>query len=314
MRVTITGGTGFLGAHLARALVERGEEVTCVDIAATSPLLRDLPSVTMARADVGSLPELSHVLRDARPDVVFHAAGILSAFAEDRPQAAYHANATGLYNVLEAAYLLGIPRVVFTSTIATYGPGVGAIVDEESPQRPTTMYGITKAFGENLGAYYHRRFGVDFRGIRLPSVIGAGRGAGGASAYSSFVVSEPARGRRYAVPVEEDTRIPVAYVKDAVAALIALSEADGGSLSRRTYGIAGISPTAFELVAAVRDVIPDAEIDVRPDPALVEIVRTWPQRVDDSEARADWGWQDRYDLRATVADFVAEIRAHPDWP
>lgn len=314
MRVVVTGGSGFLGAHLARTLTARGDDVTCVDIAGASPLLAAAPSLTMARADVGSWTELLHVLRDARPEIVFHAAGILSAFAEARPQAAYHANATGLHNVLEAAQLLDIPRVVFTSTIATYGPGVPKTVDEETPQRPTTMYGVTKAFGENLGAYYHRRFGVDFRGIRLPSVIGAGRGPGGASAYSSFAVSEAARGRSYVIPAEEGTRIPIAYVKDAVAALIALSEADDARLSRRTYAIAGISPTTAELVAAVRDVIPDADLTFRPDPATVEILRTWPERVDASEAEADWGWHDRYDLAAAVADFVAEIRAHPDWP
>jgi len=314
VRVVVTGGTGFLGAHLARALAERGDTVTCIDIAASSPLLDGLPSVTIARADVGSWAELLHLLRAARPEIIFHTAGILSAFAEERPQAAHHANATGTYNILEAASLLGIPRVTFTSTIATYGPGVARIVDEDTPQRPTTMYGVTKAFGENLGAYFWRRLGVDFRAIRLPSVIGPGRGPGGASAYSSFVVSEPARGRRYVLPVEERTRIPIVYVKDAVAALMALADADGFRLRRRTYGIAGISPTAAELVAAVRLEIPAADLVIRPEPALMEIVDTWPEAVDASEARSDWDWQERYDLRTMVADFVAEIRAHPDWP
>ncbi len=314
MRVVVTGGAGFLGAHLARALAARGDEVTCVDVARSSPLLEDAAGVHVARADVGSWSELFHVLRDARPEIVFHAAGILSAFAEDRPQAAYAANATGTYNVLEAAALLEIGRVVFTSTIATYGPGVPATVDEETPQRPTTMYGATKAFGENLGAYYRSRFGVDFRGIRLPAVIGAGRGPGGASAYTSLAVSEPARGRPYAVAVEEGTRIPIVYVKDAVAALLDLAAADEGRLGRRTYGIAGLSPTAEELVDAVRAELPGASLSFAPDPALTRIVRTWPQTVDASEAAADWGWSERYDLRAAVADFVSELRDHPTWP
>jgi threonine 3-dehydrogenase len=313
MRILISGGTGFLGGHLARALAERGDEVTCLDLARASPLLVGLP-VSTVRADVGIWAELFHAVRDARPQVIFHAAGILSAFAEERPQAAFSANAMGTYNVLEAATLLGVPRVVFTSTIATYGPGVPKTVDDETPQRPTTMYGVTKAFGENLGAYYWRRFGLDFRGIRLPSVIGAGRGPGGASAYSSLIVSEAARGRPYVAPVEESTRFPVAYVKDAVAALIALADADGDKLRRRVYGVAGLSPTAAELAAAVSEAVPDANISFDPDPELMAIVTTWPETVDASEARADWGWQDRYDLHAAVADFVREVRDHPDWP
>lgn len=313
MRVVVTGGAGFLGAHLARALVARGDEVTCVDVARSSPLLSDVEGVRHVRADVGSWSELFHALRDARPEIVFHAAGILSAFAEDRPQAAYSANATGTYNVLEAAALLEIGRVVFTSTIATYGPGVPSTVDEETPQRPTTMYGVTKAFGESLGAYYLRRFGVDFRGIRLPAVIGAGRGPGGASAYTSLVVSEPAHGRRYTVPVAGPTRIPIVYVRDAVMALIALAEADGAQLRRRVYGIAGFSPTADDLVMAVRGALPEAAVAFRPDPALQAIVDGWPRAVDASEAESDWGWRDRYDLPAAVADFIADVRAHRDW-
>lgn len=314
MRVVVTGGTGFVGAHLARALAERGDTVTCIDIARSSPLLDDVPSIALVRADVGSWAEILHAIREARPDVIFHSAGILSAFAEERPQAAYQANATGTYNILEAAHLLGVGQVVFTSTIATYGPGVPRTVNEDTQQRPTTMYGVTKAFGENLGDYFWRRFGVDFRGIRLPSVIGAGRGPGGASAYSSLVVSEPARGRGYVIPIQERTRIPIVYVKDAVAALIALSGADGSRLRRRTYGMAGFSPTAAELVAAVCAEMPDADLAFRPEPGLVDIVNSWPEVVDASEAHEDWGWIDQFDVPATVADFVAEVRAHPAWP
>ena len=313
MRVVVTGGTGFVGAHVARALVERGDEVTVLDVVGSSPVL-DGVGVSLVRCDVGSWAELFHAVRAAGPELIVHAAGILSAFAEERPQAAYHANATGTYNVLEAAALLGRPRVIFTSTIATYGPGVGAVVDEGTRQRPTTMYGVTKTFGELLGAYYAGRFGVDFRGIRLPAVIGAGRGPGGASAYSSLAVSEPAHGRPYAVPVAESTRIPLVYIRDAVAALLAIAAADASRLRHRTYGIAGFSPTAAELVAAVRAEIPDAAIEFRPEARLREIVAGWPEVVDASDAFEDWGWRERFDLAAAVGDFVAEIRANPGWP
>ncbi len=314
MRVVVTGGTGFVGAHLSRTLAERGDAVTCLDVVRSSRLLAGLPGITMVHCDVGSWAELFHALRNARPDVVFHSAGILSAFAEERPQAAYHANATGTYNLLEAASLLGIGRVVFTSTIATYGPGVAKTVDETTQQRPTTIYGVTKTFGELLGEYFSTHFDVDFRAIRLPSVIGPGRGPGGASAYSSLIVSEPARGRPYSIPVGESTIIPLLYVKDAVSALVGIAAADAARLGRRTYGVNGFSPTARELADAVSRVLPAAAIPFAPDPAIASIVKTWPERLDDSEAAADWGWSAQYDLDAAIGDFVAELTAHPDWP
>jgi nucleoside-diphosphate-sugar epimerase len=257
---------------------------------------------------------LLHALRDARPDLIFHSAAILSAFAEERPQAAYRTNATGTYNVLEAALVLGIARVMFTSTIATYGPGAALTVDETTRQRPTTMYGVTKAFGEMLGEYYAARFGLDFRAVRLPSVIGPGRGPGGASAYTSLVVSEPARRRSYVVPVPESTVTPLLYVKDAVAALTGLAAADATRLRRRTYGVNGFSPTARELADAVCRSIPDARIDFAPVPSIAAIVDTWPERVDDSEAVADWGWLAGYDLDSAVTDFTADTIAKPAWP
>ncbi|MGH2820441.1 MAG: NAD-dependent epimerase/dehydratase family protein [Actinomycetota bacterium] len=313
MRVVITGGTGFVGAHLARELAAGGDEVTCLDVAGSSPLLEGADGVVVRRCDVGWWTELLAAVEDDEPDVIFHTAGILSAAAEERPHAAYRANVTGTHNVLEAARLLG-SRVVFTSTIATYGPGVPDVVDESTQQRPTTMYGVSKVFGELLGEYYLHRFGVDFRAIRLPSVIGAGRGPGGASAYSSLIVSEPARGRPFVVPLEERATIPLVYVKDAVAALMAISGVGDGELPRRTYGIAGFSPRAGELAEAVREVVADADITFSPDPTMVEIVDSWPQRMDGSEAGADWGWKESYGPAEAVTDFVAEVRAHPDWP
>jgi len=310
----VTGGTGFVGAHLARALAARGDEVTCLDVAPSTPLLQDVDNVEIVRCDVGWWPELMHALQDAQPEMIFHSAGILSALAEERPHAAYRVNAEGTLNVLEAAKILGDIRVIFTSTIATYGPGVGDTVGEATQQRPTTMYGVTKVFGELLGEYYVRRFGIDFRGIRLASVIGAGRGPGGASAYSSLIVSEPARGRGFKVPVTEATTMPLVYVKDAVDALVRIAEADSADLTRRTYGISGFSPTARELADAVRTFVPDADVEFAPDEHMVEIVHSWPHALDISEAEADWGWKPGFDLHAAVEDFVAEAKAHPLWP
>lgn len=301
MRALVTGGSGFLGAALVRALVARGGQVTSADVvSAAAPCA----GVEMVRCDVGQWAELLRLVSAARPDVIFHTAGILSASAEARPQAAYQANAVGTFNVLEAAAALGVGQVVLTSTIATYGARAGALVDEETQQRPTTMYGVSKVFSELLGEYYHHRYGADFRGLRLPSVIGHGRGPGGASAWSSLVVSEPAADRAYRVPVPPDTRMPIIYVQDAVDALLQLADADAAALNRRTYGVGGFSPTAGELADAVRAALPGADLEFAPDPHITGIVRSWPERVDGHLAFEDWGWRERYMLTDSVQDFV----------
>ncbi len=314
MRVAVTGGTGFLGAHLARALAARGDDVICLDVATSTPLLEDVEGVRIVRCDVGWWPELIQAVQDAQPELIFHSAGILSAFAEERPHAAYRVNTMGTLNVLEAARIFGDIGVVFTSTIATYGPGVGETVTETTQQRPTTMYGVTKVFGELLGEYYVGRFGLDYRGIRLASVIGPGRGPGGASAYSSLIVSEPAHGRAFKAPVTEETTMPLVYVKDAVDALLQIAAAEEADLTRRTYGISGFSPTAGELAEAVRGAVPGADISFAPDEQLVAIVHSWPQRLDTSEASGDWGWTERFDLARAVGDFVGELKVNPTWP
>jgi threonine 3-dehydrogenase len=143
--------------------------------------------------------------------------------------------------------------------------------------------------------------------LRLPSVIGAGRGPGGASAYSSLMVSEPAQGRPYVAPVSERARIPIVYIKDAVAALVQLAEADASRLRYGTYGMPGLSPTAGELAAAVRMVIPGAEIAFSPDVDVMDIIDSWPRQVDGSAALRDWDWAQTHTLPDLVADFVAEL-------
>jgi threonine 3-dehydrogenase len=291
---------------LARALAERGDEVTCLDIVPSSSLLEGV-HVELVRCDVGSWAELLRALRAAQPQVVFHAAGVLAAAAEERPQAAYRTNAVGTSNVLEAASLLDLPRVVLASTIATYGAGLET-VDEGTQQRPTTMYGVSKLCAELLGEYYAQRYDVDFRAVRLPAVIGQGRGPGGASTYASLIVSEPAAGRPYTAPVMAEMRIPLIYIKDAVEALVRIAEAEAGRLHRRTYGINGFCPTAGELADSVRATVRGARIEFAPEPQLVRLLESWPRRIDDREAVRDWRWRATFRLEEAVADFVHEAR------
>jgi len=296
MRTLVTGGAGFLGAALVRALRDAGDDVIAFDLA----------PVDGVRGDLASWVDVTRAIEAARPDRIFHCGALLSAIAEADVPRAVRTNADGTFNVLEAARLMGVRQVVFTSTVATYGEGAGDPVSEGAAQRPATIYGVTKVYGERLGEYYASRYGLDFRGVRLPSVVGPGRGATGVSAYSSLMIEEPARGRPYTVPLEQRSAMPILYLDDGVRALLDLSAA--ARPPRHVYNIAGISPTAAEIAEAVRAAVPAAQIDFDPDAASQVVLDSWPVAIDDSSARAEWGWTHDRDLQGLVDTFVTAAR------
>ena len=308
----ITGGMGFIGTYLARALLEKGEEVVLFDVVRTSPLIHDIEDkLKIVQGDLASWAEVLEVVKQYKIDGVYHTGALLSASAEEKPIAAYNVNAGGTFNILEAARLFSVKRVVYTSTIASYGLGLHT-VDEDTIQMPISMYGVTKVFSERLGEYYQRKFGVDFRAVRLPSIIGPGRGAGGASAYSTLMISEPALKRPYSVFVEEDVIMPLLYIKDCVECLLRLYEEDNAKLKRRVYCIEGFSPTAKEICNEVKRILPNADIKFKPDRESTEIVRSWPKYLKETKAFEDWGWKTKFLLKETVEDFIKEVQAHPE--
>jgi len=312
MSKLITGGLGFIGVYLAHALLQKGEEVVLFDIMSSSPLIKDIKDkVKIVQGDLSSWAEVMEVVKKNKIDGIYHTGALLSASAEEKPITAYNVNAGGTFNILEAARLFNVKRVVYTSTLASYGLGLNT-VDEDTIQMPISMYGVTKVFSERLGEYYHRKFGVDFRAVRLPSVIGPGRGGGGASAYSTLMISEPALKKPYKVYVEEDVIMPLLYIKDGVDCLIRLYEADNAKLKRRVYCIAGFSPTAKEIYAAVKKALPNADIQFKPDRELTEIVRSWPKYLEETKALEEWGWKTKFHLKETVEDFIKEVQAHPE--
>ncbi len=312
MAKLITGGMGFIGTYLAHALLGRQEEVVLFDVVTDSPLIKNIrDKVKIVQGDLASWAEVMGVVKQYQIDGIYHTGALLSASAEEKPITAYNVNAGGTFNILEAARLFDVERVVYTSTIASYGLGLHT-VDEDTIQMPISMYGVTKVFSERLGEYYYRKFGVDFRAVRLPSIIGPGRGAGGASAYSTLMISEPALNRPYTVFVEEDVIMPILYIKDCVDCLIRLYEADNTRLKRRVYCIAGFSATAKEIYDEVKRVLPKADIKFEPDRELTEIVRSWPKYLRETKAFEDWGWKTKYLLKETVEDFIKEVQAHPE--
>jgi threonine 3-dehydrogenase len=307
MRVLITGAGGQVGLELMPALRERGHEVHGSDVMARPAGLD--PSVGWHVTDITDAAAVRAAVAASRPELVIHLAAILSSGGEQAPQTCYLVNQTGTWNVLESCREAKVERLVFTSTIAAFGPGLPDPVPNEVSMRPSTMYGVTKVAGELLGEYYTHRGWLDFRCIRYPGLINAGKPGHGTSDYALFMYVNGIRDGRYDAFCRPDTRIPFMYMPDAVRALIEVGEAPRAKLGKRcTYNIQGFSPRADEIAASVARAVPGVKLTFTPVDWRQAILDSWPRALDDSAARRDWGWAPRFDLEAMTADLVPKIR------
>ncbi len=316
MRILITGGTGFLGAELARLLVARGDEVVLFDLAPDLVRISDFKDdVKLVHGNLAYASEVYNAARDSHVERIVHLGSMLSVPSNANPWASFQVNVVGTMNVLEAARLFGIEQVLFCSTLATYGIGCGTTATDETIQRPTTMYGSGKLYGESLGRFYRTRFGLDFRSVRFPSVMGPGAKVKHVSQYNAWMVEYPALGKPFECFVAEGTKSPAIYFKDAVRALDMVCRVPRESIETVNYNVAGIAPTptAKELEQAVRKHVPGAMVTYAPEPAIMEYYKTMRIEVmDDSRARQEWGWSAQYsNLDATVQDFLEEMRNNP---
>ena len=310
-RNLITGGLGFIGYHLAKLLLDEGEEVVLFDVVSESKLTKDIRDrVSIVRGDLSNWVQVLDAVKDNNISCIFHAGAVLPPISEQCPAAAYAVNVTGTFNILEAARLFGVDSVIYLSTLATFGLDVPPIVPNDASQRPPNMYGVTKVCGERLGEYYHSRFGINFRGVRFPPLIGLGRFGSAQSAYTYLAVQEAAMGRPYTIYVDKSTKIAILYVKDAARSLVDLKKAEEGKLTRRVYNLYGFTIAAQELVDRVKRYIPEAQIDFKPDQAMIRAVENLPERLDDTLAREDWDWSPHYSLDQAVENFIEEVRAN----
>jgi threonine 3-dehydrogenase len=315
MTTLVTGGTGLIGVEVARLLVEQGEERPVLfDLTPSTRRLEDLTqSVDLVRGDVGTFGHVLDVVKRVRPARIYHLGAMLSVPCEADPPGAVRANALGTFHVLEAARLFDVPQVLFSSSIGTYGSGVGdGPLTNATLQRPHLLYGATKLFGEHLGLFYRRTQGLDFRGVRFPSIVAPGVTTPGAVQFISWVIEASAKGTPFTIPVAPETRVPILYLKDAARALVELTAAPQARIQTAVYLLAGPTPvpSAGELATLIRARVPGAQIEFRPDSALQRLVDPLARPIVDDEARAEWGWQPRYGLEAMLDEFLQELRLH----
>jgi nucleoside-diphosphate-sugar epimerase len=309
----VTGGLGFLGSYLVRRLVDMGEAVVALDVSNNTTLVQDvLERIKVIRSDFSDWTAVAEIVRENKVNSIFHVGAIVPPVAEQTILTTFRINVQGTINVLETARLFDVSSVIYASTIGVYGADAPAVVGDDFIQRPSHIYGMSKSCSERLGEQYYRRYNVNFRGLRFSAIIGPGRRRKGPAGFCDRAIGEPLCGRGYSIDVEPTTCLSTAvYVKDAVDGLIALREADEGSLTRRMYNNHGLSIVAGELCDEVKKQIPHAQLDIVPDLDMSAALKTWP-RLDDSSARQDWNWYPRFsDIESYVADCITEGKSRP---
>ncbi len=312
-RIFVIGATGQIGSELTMELRQRygGDNVVAGYIHGAEPqgVLRD--SGPMALADVTDADALAQVVKEYHIDTIYNLAALLSVVAESKPLLAWHIGIDGLWNVLEVARVYGC--AVFTpSSIGSFGPETPAdMTPQDTVQRPRTMYGISKVTGELLSDYYFHKYGVDTRSVRFPGIISyVTPPGGGTTDYAVDIYYSAVRHEDFVCPIAAGTRMDMMYMPDALHAAIHLMEADPTRLvHRNSFNIASMSFDPEEIYNTICAEKPEFKMTYQIDHLKQSIADSWPDRLDDSCARDEWGWAPQYDLSKMTVDMLAKLEA-----
>ena len=301
----ITGGAGNLARQLAHVLAPHYRRLVLTDLAPTPSF--PLPdNAAYETSDITDFAHMEKMIQRHRPQAIVHLASLLSGSSEADRRQTWHVNTRATLEILEQALALPGCRVLFASTLATYGGELPETVTDEQQQWPTTLYGVTKVAGERLGAYYRAAHGLDFRCVRLPIVISRQAPPQAVSAMVSRAFIESAEQGRFTFRAGPKMRVVALHVDDAIAGLAALLLAPREALRQPVYNLSGFSATLGEISDAIRHRSPEVEHRFEPDLTAEDVLGHWPGTLDDQAARRDWGWSPRYDLAATVEDFLGK--------
>jgi nucleoside-diphosphate-sugar epimerase len=307
-RILVTGAAGQVGSELVPELRRiYGESA----VMATDLRVPDDKEGLYQQLDCTDAAAIAATIREHQADTIYHLAALLSATAEKNPQRAYAINMGTLVNILEVARELKL--AVFTpSSIGAFGPSTPKDpTPQDTVQRPTTMYGVTKVAGELLCDYYHARFDVDTRGLRYPGLISyTAPPGGGTTDYAVHIFYEALQSHRYTCFLSADTQLDMMYMPDAVRAAIEVMEAEPATLvHRNAFNVTAMQLTPASLSQLIRQHIPDFEIDYAVDPVRQRIADSWPIRIDDSAAREEWGWRPEFNAETMVEDMLSKLAA-----
>jgi nucleoside-diphosphate-sugar epimerase len=311
-KAMVTGAVGQIGSELTIALREKygSDNVVATDIVAagrraqSNPELRD--SGPFEFMNVTRRETIEEVVKKYDIDTIYHMSAILSAAGEKDPQLCWDVNVNGTYNILESALDHEMVSIFIPSSIAAFGPETPLDnTPQETILKPKTMYGVTKVAGELLCDYYVKRFDMDIRGCRYPGIISYETlPGGGTTDYAVAIYFEAVKNKKYTCFVNEDTRLPMMYMPDCLKATFDLMDADFSRLKHYSdFNVTAMSFSARELADEIKKHIPEFECKFEPD-FHQAIADSWPNSLDDSAAREEWGWMPDYDLAAMTEDML----------
>jgi len=310
-KVMVTGCLGQIGSELVAKLREMNgpDSVIATDI--RRPL--DNPTVQggpFEELDVNDYDKMLQIAKDNNVDTLIHLAALLSAVAEKKPQLAWNLNMGGLVNALEVARELNL-KFFTPSSIGSFGPNTPKDnTPQDTLQRPTTMYGVTKVSGELLCDYYHTKFGVDTRGVRFPGLISYKTlPGGGTTDYAVDIYYEALKKGSYESFIKEGTYMDMMYMPDAIDAVIKLMNADPDKLvHRNAFNITAMSFEPEDIKASIQKVMPEFDMTYDVDPMRQTIADSWPNSIDPTCAKEEWGFSPNYDLDAMTRDMLDKLK------
>ena len=310
-KILVTGASGQIGSELIPELRKLNGDENVVASVNKTPMTTEVENAgPSTKIDIRNLDEIDIAIKKYDIDTIYHLGSILSASAETNRKLAYQVNFNGLNNILESSVTNNVKKVMVVSSIAAFGPETPSDnTPNDTIQKPNTHYGISKVFTELLGNYFSTKLNLDVRGVRLPGIISwKVEPTAGTTDYAVAIFYEAIKKQSYICPLEENTKLPMMYMPDAILSLIMLEKAEKSKLKHFSdFNVNSMSFSPKDLAIAIKKRIPGFEINYEINPMLQSIADSWPDKLDDSVARKEWGWNPKYDLNSMVDDMIINL-------
>ena len=307
----ITGGNGNLGRLFARQLSAKGKDVLCLDLPETEQKNEKFYKKIFL-GDVCDQNLVNRILKDERPQAIFHLASLLSGSSETDLEKAWQINATASINLMQAAKFCEVDLFFYASTIATYGSNTKDPLPEDFMQWPENMYGVTKVAVERFGSYLKNTYGFDFRCLRFPMVLSPFAPFFAKTAYPSHACRAAAIGDPFNFPVSKGTGMSCMYLDDVIRSIFEISHAPQACLKSHAYNLHGFHFTAQQLCENLKQIFPSFEYSFEIDPDVEKLVKGWPNKVISNSARLDWNWFPKFDFETSISAMLKLLTHEPN--